>query len=64
MLMKQTAANVNALALFFQSLFIDADTTRFGDREKGKASKKQQNKQQLHIDSNRITAIGLRSNRI
>ena len=33
-------------------------------QRKRKASKKQQNKQQLHIDSNRITAIGLRSNRI
>ena len=49
MFTKQTAANVNALALFFQ-LFIDADTTRFGDREKEKLRKKQQNKQQLHID--------------
>ena len=32
--MKQTAANVNALALFFQSLFIDADTTRLATEKK------------------------------
>lgn len=39
MFMKQTAANVNALASIFQ-LFIDADTTRLATLEKRKSFEK------------------------